>query len=156
MPVQVGVDGILFFRSESRAPNAFVDFELFRNPTYAGATLSNLLLNRVAGMLTLGYAIAIVAFIRVGERLLQEVGARAPMIWGRPSTDAASSSLPDDQAGSGCCGIYRMAPSLGASFGAAISAAIFTALSADDGAAGGVAPADVAETRGRRRIRRQR
>jgi DHA2 family multidrug resistance protein-like MFS transporter len=184
--------GVLFFRTESKAPNAFVNFRLFRNSTYTGATLSNLLLNGVAGMqlvsmtlvqlggglsaqqagmLTLGYAIAIVAFIRVGEKLLQKFGARAPMIWGSlivglsialllptnlllgqykvlaviaytlfgvglafyatPSTDAALSSLPDDQAGSGS-GIYKMASSLGASFGVAISAAIFTALSAED------------------------
>ena len=124
-----------------------------------------------AGMLTLGYAIAIVAFIRVGEKLLQKFGARKPMIWGSlivglsvallmptnlligqykvlavvaytlfglglafyatPSTDAALSNLPDDQAGSGA-GIYKMASSLGASFGVAISAAIFTALSANN------------------------
>jgi len=50
-----------------------------------------------------------------------------------PSTDAALSNLPDDQAGAGS-GIYKMASSLGASFGVAISAAIFTALSADRGA----------------------
>lgn len=48
-----------------------------------------------------------------------------------PSTDAALSNLPADQAGSGA-GIYKMASSLGASFGVAISAAIFTALSAGD------------------------
>ena len=47
-----------------------------------------------------------------------------------PSTDAALSNLPDDQAGSGS-GLYKMASSLGASFGVASSAAIFTALSAD-------------------------
>ncbi len=35
-----------------------------------------------AGMLTLGYAAAIIAFIRVGEKLLQRFGARKPMIWG--------------------------------------------------------------------------
>jgi DHA2 family multidrug resistance protein-like MFS transporter len=46
-----------------------------------------------------------------------------------PSTDAALSSLPAAQAGSGA-GIYKMASSLGAAFGVAISAAIFTALSA--------------------------
>jgi DHA2 family multidrug resistance protein-like MFS transporter len=46
-----------------------------------------------------------------------------------PSTDAALSNLPDDQAGSGS-GLYKMASSLGASFGVAISAALFTALSA--------------------------
>src|SRR6185436_20523629 len=97
------VFGVLFLRTESRASNAFVNFKLFGNSTYTGATISNLLLNGVAGMqlvsmtlvqlggglsaqeagmLTLGYAIAIVAFIRVGEKLLQRFGARAPMIWG--------------------------------------------------------------------------
>jgi MFS transporter, DHA2 family, multidrug resistance protein len=156
--------------------------------TYTGATISNFLLNATAGILivammlvqagggmtaqqagflTIGYAIAIVAFIRVGEKLLQRFGPRRPMIWGSlivgaavaclmptnvmlgtykllavvgftlfglglafyatPSTDAALSALPDDQAGSGA-GIYKMASSLGASFGVAISATIFTAL----------------------------
>jgi len=182
--------GVMFFRAETNARNPFVNFALFRNATYTGATISNFLLNGVAGMLlvsmmllqlggglsaqragilTLGYAIAIVAFIRVGEKLLQAFGARKPMIWGSvivgvsiamlmptylligpytvlavasytlfglglafyatPSTDAALSNLPDDQAGSGS-GLYKMASSLGASFGVAISAAIFTALSA--------------------------
>jgi DHA2 family multidrug resistance protein-like MFS transporter len=185
------VAGVMFFKVESNARSPFVNFALFRNSTYTGATISNFLLNGVAGMLlvsmmlvqlggglsaqeagmlTLGYAIAIVAFIRVGEKLLQKFGARKPMIWGSlivglsiamltptnillgtytilavaaytlfglglafyatPSTDAALSNLPDDQAGSGS-GIYKMASSLGASFGVAISAAIFTALSAD-------------------------
>ena len=50
-----------------------------------------------------------------------------------PSTDAALSALPDDQAGSGA-GIYKMASSLGASFGVAISATVFTALSGSNGA----------------------
>jgi DHA2 family multidrug resistance protein-like MFS transporter len=50
-----------------------------------------------------------------------------------PSTDAALSALPADQAGSGA-GIYKMASSLGASFGVAISATVYTALSADTGA----------------------
>ena len=182
--------GVMFFRAETRASSPFVNFALFRNSTYTGATISNFLLNGVAGMLlvsmmllqiggglsaqqagmlTLGYAIAIVAFIRVGEKLLQSFGARKPMIWGSvivgvsiamlmpthllrgpytilavaaytlfglglafyatPSTDAALSNLPDDQAGSGS-GLYKMASSLGASFGVAISAAVFTALSA--------------------------
>ncbi|HEX2987377.1 MAG TPA: MFS transporter [Chloroflexota bacterium] len=95
--------GIIFFRAESGNANAFVDFRLFRNRIYTGSTLSNLLLNGVAGilivamtlvqigggmsaqgagLLTLGYAIAIVAFIRVGEKLLQRFGPRKPMIWG--------------------------------------------------------------------------
>jgi DHA2 family multidrug resistance protein-like MFS transporter len=37
---------------------------------------------QTAGLLTLGYAIAIVAFIRVGEKLLRRFGPRKPMIWG--------------------------------------------------------------------------
>jgi MFS transporter, DHA2 family, multidrug resistance protein len=97
------VVGLVFVRVESGNPNAFVDFRLFRNLTYTGATLSNLLLNAVAGiiivamtlvqvgggmsaqaagLLTLGYAIAILVFIRVGEKLLQRFGPRKPMIWG--------------------------------------------------------------------------
>ncbi len=188
------VFGYLFFHIESRAAQGFFDFKLFNNSTYTGATISNFLLNGVAGtlivslqlvqlggnltaqqagMLTLGYAIAIIAFIRVGEKLLQRFGARKPMIWGclitgfsivllspahllladykilavigytlfgvglafyaTPSTDAALSSLPAAQTGSGA-GIYKMASSLGAAFGVAISAAIFTALRADPGA----------------------
>jgi len=196
-PITVGlgatvlIAGAMFVTAETRARNPFVNFALFQNATYTGATISNFMLNGVAGMLlvsmmlvqlggglsaqtagmlTLGYAIAIVAFIRVGEKLLQRFGARKPMIWGSlivglsivilmptnlllrqytilavaaytlfglglafyatPSTDAALSNLPDDQAGSGS-GLYKMASSLGASFGVAISAAIFTALSAD-------------------------
>jgi MFS transporter, DHA2 family, multidrug resistance protein len=35
-----------------------------------------------AGLLTLGYAVAIVAFIRVGEKLLRRFGPRKPMLWG--------------------------------------------------------------------------
>lgn len=182
------VFAVLFFRQESGNENAFVDFRLFRNLTFTGATVSNFLLNgtagllivamtllqlggdmtaQQAGMLTLGYAITIVLFIRVGERLLQRFGPRKPMIWGSlivgaailclmpthmlldtyrifaiigfslfglglafyatPSTDAALSNLPEDQAGSGS-GIYKMASSLGASFGVAICAAVFTAM----------------------------
>ena len=95
--------GIAFFRIEDGKENAFIDFKLFKNSTYTGATISNFLLNGVAGMLivslmllqlagglssqtagllTLGYAIAIVAFIRIGEKLLQKFGPRKPMIWG--------------------------------------------------------------------------
>ena len=95
--------GFLFVRIELRNPDGFVDFGLFKNMTYTGATISNFLLNATAGilivamslvqlggdltaqqagLLTIGYAIAIVAFIRVGEKLLQRFGPRKPMIWG--------------------------------------------------------------------------
>ena len=101
--VVTAVFGWLFFRIEGRASNAFLDFSLFKNTTYTGATVSNFLLNATAGtiivslqlvqigggmsaqqagFLTLGYAIAIIAFIRVGEKLLQRFGPRKPMIWG--------------------------------------------------------------------------
>jgi DHA2 family multidrug resistance protein-like MFS transporter len=33
-------------------------------------------------MLTIGYALAIIAFIRVGEKLLRRFGPRKPMLWG--------------------------------------------------------------------------
>lgn len=182
------VFGFAFYKIESGNPNAFVQFRLFRNLTYTGATISNLLLNATAGiiivamlllqqggnmtaqragLLTIGYAITILAFIRVGEKLLQRFGPRKPMLWGSyivglsiillmptnlmlgtytvlavisfslfglglafyatPSTDAALSNLPEDQAGAGA-GIYKMASSLEASFGVAISATIYTAI----------------------------
>ena len=97
------VFAFIFYRIETRSPHAFVDFGLFRNMTYTGATISNFLLNATAGILivammlvqlagdmtaqeagflTIGYAITIVAFIRVGEKLLQRFGPRKPMIWG--------------------------------------------------------------------------
>jgi DHA2 family multidrug resistance protein-like MFS transporter len=186
------VFGTVFFRIENGKEAAFIDFKLFKNSTYSGATISNFLLNGVvgmlivslmllqvggglsaqtAGLLTLGYAIAIVAFIRVGEKLLRRFGPRKPMIWGciivgisimlllpanlmtgtykilaiisytlfgvglafyaTPSTDAALSNLPEEQAGAGS-GIYKMASSLGAAFGVAISTGIFVGLSSVD------------------------
>ncbi|MDN0076801.1 MFS transporter [Crenobacter sp. SG2303] len=97
------VVGAVFLKIEAKSSSAFIDFSLFKNSTYTGATISNFLLNAVAGtlivslqlvqfggnmtaqaagMLTLGYAVAIIAFIRVGERLLRAFGARKPMIWG--------------------------------------------------------------------------
>lgn len=94
----------VFFWAENHAKdNAFIDFGLFKNKIFTGATISNFMLNGVAGMLivslqllqlggglsaqkagflTLGYAITIIAFIRVGEKLLQKFGSRKPMLWG--------------------------------------------------------------------------
>jgi DHA2 family multidrug resistance protein-like MFS transporter len=42
---------VVFFRVESGNPDSFVDLGLFNNKTYAGATLSNFLLNGAAGTL---------------------------------------------------------------------------------------------------------
>lgn len=187
-----------FIRWEKRQSAPFIDFSLFRNTTFTGATISNFILNATigllivsqqmlqrarpeghpdavsaweAGLLTLGYAVTIIAFIRVGEKLLQKFGPRKPMVWGSlivaatclllaptwvmldtykilavaayalfglglafyatPSTDAALSNLPADQAGAGA-GIYKMASSLGGAIGAAVSLAIFTGLLGTD------------------------
>ncbi len=108
------VAAVAFFRIESGKRDAFVDLGLFRNRTYAGATLSNFLINATvgmqlvslqlvqlgggmsaqqAGMLTLGYAIAIIAFIRFGEKLLQRFGPRKPMLWGCMITGVAIACL---------------------------------------------------------------
>jgi DHA2 family multidrug resistance protein-like MFS transporter len=99
----------VFVRVERRTSHPFIDFTLFRNTTFTGATISNFLLNATigmlivsqqliqlaghkpdgtaytawdAGLLTIGYGVAIIAFIRVGEKLLQRFGPRRPMIWG--------------------------------------------------------------------------
>jgi MFS transporter, DHA2 family, multidrug resistance protein len=97
------VAAIVFFRVESGNAHAFVDLRLFNNKTYTGATLSNFLLNGAAGtllvalslvqqaaglsslqsgLLTIGYLVAILSTIRVGEKLLQKWGARKPMLLG--------------------------------------------------------------------------
>ena len=80
-----------------------VDFAVFKNKAYTGATVSNFLLNAIAGalivtntyvqvgrgfnslqsgMLSIGYLVVVLAMIRVGEKILQKVGAKLPMVWG--------------------------------------------------------------------------
>ncbi|GEN81446.1 MFS transporter [Actinotalea fermentans] len=99
------VGGVVFFLVERSKEAPFIDFKLFRNPTFSGATLSNFLLNATigllivsqqmlqlarpelfdpwkAGLLTIGYAVTIIGFIRVGEKLLRRFGPRKPMVWG--------------------------------------------------------------------------
>jgi MFS transporter, DHA2 family, multidrug resistance protein len=96
-----------FFVVESDNPASFVDLSLFQNKAYSGATLSNFLLNGAAGtllvslslvqqaaglssmqsgLLTVGYLVAILGTIRVGEKLLQRMGARKPMLLGSAIT----------------------------------------------------------------------
>jgi DHA2 family multidrug resistance protein-like MFS transporter len=97
------IAAVVFFRVESSHINSFVDLTLFKNTTYTGATLSNFLLNGAAGtllvalalvqqgaglsswqsgLLTVGYLVAILSTVRVGEKLLQRMGARKPMVMG--------------------------------------------------------------------------
>ena len=97
----VGVIGFIYY--EGRRRNALIDFNLFKNKAYTGATVSNFLLNAVAGtlivantyvqvgrgftafqsgLLSLGYLAAVLSMIRVGEKLMQRTGAKKPMVWG--------------------------------------------------------------------------
>ncbi|MHC0038735.1 MFS transporter [Pseudoneobacillus sp. C159] len=94
---------IAFVKVERNNPIALIDFSLFKNKPYAGATYSNFLLNAVAGtlvvantyvqvargftafqsgMLSIGYLVAVLGMIRVGEKILQRSGAKSPMVWG--------------------------------------------------------------------------
>ena len=97
------ISSIAFFRIEEKSKNSFVDLALFKNKTFSGATLSNFLLNGAAGtqlvslalvqeeaglsslqsgLITVGYLVAILSTIRVGEKLLQKMGPRKPMLLG--------------------------------------------------------------------------
>jgi MFS transporter, DHA2 family, multidrug resistance protein len=97
------IGALIFIKVENGKSNALIDFKLFKNAPYSGATVSNFLLNAVAGtlivantyvqegrgftsfqsgMLSIGYLIAVLSMIRVGEKILQKVGAKKPMIWG--------------------------------------------------------------------------
>lgn len=94
---------MVFIKIEKGRENSFIDFKLFSNKTFKGATISNLLLNvsagtlivaltlvqlgagltsLQAGYLTIGYLIAILITIRLGEKLLRKWGPRKPMVMG--------------------------------------------------------------------------
>jgi MFS transporter, DHA2 family, multidrug resistance protein len=94
---------ICFFKIETVNANGFVDLSLFGNKVFSGATLSNFLLNGAAGtllvvltlvqeaaglsslqsgLLTIGYLVGVLATIRIGEKLLQSMGSRKPMLLG--------------------------------------------------------------------------
>lgn len=93
----------VFFRIEKNTKDSFINFNLFTNNIYKGATISNFMINGAAGTLvvalslvqlaagmtslqagfiTIGYAIAILIAIKIGEKLLQRYGARKPMVLG--------------------------------------------------------------------------
>lgn len=94
---------IIFLKVENKIGNPLIDFKLFNNKAYTGATLSNFLLNDVAGallvantfvqqglgfsafqtgLLSITYLITVLLMIRVGEKVLQKVGAKKPMVLG--------------------------------------------------------------------------
>lgn len=93
----------VFIKVEKSKKVVLIDFAVFKNKAYTGATVSNFLLNAIAGtlvvantyvqvgrgftsfesgMLSLGYLVAVLAMIRVGEKILQKAGAKKPMVWG--------------------------------------------------------------------------
>ncbi|WP_338471181.1 MFS transporter [Niallia sp. XMNu-256] len=95
------IGGWVFLKIVTGKPNGFIDISVFKNKYFAGSTISNFLLNGVAGalivantyvqvargyssfqsgLLSLGYLICVLAMIRVGEKLLQKHGPRKPMI----------------------------------------------------------------------------
>ncbi|GEK35246.1 MFS transporter [Kurthia sibirica] len=92
---------VIFFAVELKKKNQFIEFSLFKTKAYTGAVVSNFLQNGIAatvvvstmyiqiargftpfqtGLLTIGNVIAVVVMIRVGERMLQKMGARKPML----------------------------------------------------------------------------
>ena len=79
-----------------------IDFKLFNNKAYTSATVSTFMLNGVAGtlivantfvqqglgfstfqtgLLSITYLITVLLMIRVGEKVLQKVGARNQCYW---------------------------------------------------------------------------
>lgn len=100
---------VLFFEIELGKTSGFIDLRLFRDRTFSGATLSNCLLNGAAGtllvvltlvqvaaglsslragLLTVGYLVGVLVTIRIGEKLLQRMGYRNPMLLGSSVTGA--------------------------------------------------------------------
>ena len=91
----------LFFLVEIKKKSKFIEFSLFKSKAYTGAVTSNFLQNGIAGtvvvantyvqlargftafqtgLLTIGNLVAVLIMIRVGEKMMQKVGARKPMI----------------------------------------------------------------------------
>ncbi|MBI5974835.1 MFS transporter [Staphylococcus canis] len=94
---------VLFLKVEKHESHPLIDFKLFKNRPYTGAVISNFLLNSVAGtlivantyvqqglgytslqagMLSITYLIMVLLMIRVGEKFLQKMGAKKPMLLG--------------------------------------------------------------------------
>lgn len=97
------VSFIAFIIWEQKYNNPLIDFSLFKHKGYSGATISNFLLNAVfgttlvantyfqsgldfnssqAGYITLTYLISVLIMIPIGEKVLQSMGAKRPMMIG--------------------------------------------------------------------------
>ena len=102
----VSLIGFIMYENKIKYP--LVDFSLFSNKGYSGATVSNFMLNGVAGgtlivvntyyqqqldfnesqtgMISLTYLIAVLIMIRVGEKILQALGPKRPLLMGSSIT----------------------------------------------------------------------
>lgn len=98
----VSLIGFIIYENKIKYP--LVDFSLFSNKGYSGATVSNFMLNGVAGgtlivvntyyqqqldfnesqtgMISLTYLIVVLIMIRVGEKILQALGPKRPLLMG--------------------------------------------------------------------------
>ncbi|MEB6290567.1 MFS transporter [Staphylococcus xylosus] len=97
------ISALCFLYYEGKVKNPLIDFKLFKHKGYSGATISNFLLNAVAGTLivantyfqsglhfssfqsgvmSITYLVAVLVMIRVGEKVLQKIGPRRPMLIG--------------------------------------------------------------------------
>ncbi|MFB1515545.1 MFS transporter [Staphylococcus aureus] len=98
--------GFVYYENKIKYP--LVDFSIFKNRGYSGATISNFLLNGVAGgalivintyyqqqlgfnssqtgYISLTYLIAVLLMIRVGEKILTQFGPKRPLLLGNGFT----------------------------------------------------------------------
>lgn len=97
------ISSFVFFKWEQNRSDKFIDFVLFKNRGYLTAVLSNFFLNAMigtllvvnsyvqqarglsalkTGSLSLSYLISVLLMIRVGEKVLQKIGPKKPMIVG--------------------------------------------------------------------------
>lgn len=94
--------GFVYYENKIKYP--LIDFSIFKNRGYSGATISNFLLNGVAGgalivintyyqqqlgfnssqtgYISLTYLIAVLLMIRVGEKILTQFGPKRPLLLG--------------------------------------------------------------------------
>ena len=91
----------IFFQIVKSKPNGFIDLSVFKNRYFSAAACSNFMLNAVAGalivantyvqmargyssfqsgLLSIGYMIGVLTMIPVGEKMLQKMGAKKPMV----------------------------------------------------------------------------
>lgn len=94
---------IAFVIVEQKLVNPLIDFKVFKHKAYSGATISNFMLNAVAGTLivantyfqsglhfnsfqsgamSITYLISVLIMIPVGEKIMQATGPKKPMLWG--------------------------------------------------------------------------